>query len=57
MPLTARLSDSVPPEVTMSSAGRHPSSAAISERAAARARAALSPTSWCDDGLPNSPVR
>ncbi len=43
MPLTARLSDSVPPEVKITSSGRAPKSAASEARAASSAFAAVFP--------------
>ena len=57
MPLTARLSASVPPEVNTTSEARPPSQDATVARASASARAADSPTPWWLDGLPKSPVR
>lgn len=46
MPLMARLSDSVPPEVKITSSGRAPNAAANDARAASSARAAVLP-GWC----------
>src|SRR5690606_26473887 len=57
MPLTARLSASVPPDVNTTSLARTPSTAAMRARASARASAARSPRVCELDGLPNSAVR
>ncbi len=51
-PITARLSASVPPPVTTTSPGRHPSPAAISSRASSSAVFARRATEWIPDGLP-----
>lgn len=57
MPLTARLSASVPPEVKITSPACAPRSVAKDARAASRARAAVLPLAWTLDGLPYPSVR
>src|SRR3954453_11715022 len=52
MPFTARLSDSVPPEVKMTSEGWAPAAVAMVSRASSTARRARRPDPCRDDGLP-----
>src|SRR5665648_34955 len=54
-PLTARLSDSVPPPVKTTSVGRAPSRAAHSSRDSSTTRRAARPASCTEDGLPTRP--
>ena len=51
-PLSARLSDSVPPEVNTTSPGRQPSARAIVSRDSSTTRRAARPEACSDDGLP-----
>ena len=53
-PLSARLSDSVPPEVKTTSPGRQFSACAIVSRDSSTTRRALRPLACSDDGLPTS---
>src|SRR5688500_4123857 len=57
MPLTARLSASVPPDVNVTSPGLQPSTWATVSRATSSAVEAEPPSEWWLEGLPNSPVR
>ncbi len=52
MPLTARLSLSVPPVVRITSEGRAPSASAMSSRASSTARLARLPEVCSDEALP-----
>ena len=52
MPATARLSDSVPPEVKSTSLGRAPSAAAIASRDSSTRRRAARPEVCSDEALP-----
>eukprot|EP01133_Synstelium_polycarpum_P025930 gene25930-biopygen22365 len=52
MPLTARLSLSVPPEVKMTSDGRAPKLAAIDSRDSSTRRRAARPEPCSEDALP-----
>ena len=54
MPLTARLSLSVPPPVKITSDGRAPSAAATRSRASSTRRRARRPGACRDDALPTS---
>ena len=54
-PLTARLSDSVPPPVKRTSLGRAPRAAASVSRASSTSRRAARPDACSDDGLPVRP--
>ena len=54
MPLTARLSLSVPPPVKMTSDGRAPSAAAARSRASSTTRRARRPGPCSDEALPTS---
>ena len=53
MPLTARLSASVPPLVKMTSDGRASSTSASSSRDSSTTRRACRPEECSDDGLPS----
>ena len=53
-PLTARLSDSVPPEVKTTSDGRAPSAAPIRSRASSTTARAARPEVCSDEGLPTT---
>ncbi len=55
MPLTARLSLSVPPEVKITSDGRAPRSAAIDSRDSSTRRRADRPEVCSDDAFPTVP--
>ena len=55
MPLTARLSLSVPPPVKMTSDGRAPSAAAIRSRDSSTTRRARAAAACSDDALPTRP--
>jgi hypothetical protein len=57
MPLMARLSDSVPPEVKTSSSGETPRNRAISSRAASTASRASRPKPWMLEAFPNRSVK
>jgi hypothetical protein len=54
MPLTARLSDSVPPEVNTTSLGRQPNACAIVSRDSSTTRRACRPDACSELGLPTS---
>ena len=54
MPLTARLSASVPPEVNTTSPGRQPSACAIVSRDSSTTRRACRPEACSELGLPTS---
>ncbi len=51
-PLTARLSDSVPPEVNTTSPGRQPSAPAISSRDSSTTRRVSRPEACSEEALP-----
>ncbi len=51
-PLSARLSDSVPPEVNTTSPGRQPSARAMVSRDSSTTRRAARPDACSEDGLP-----
>ena len=53
-PLTARLSDSVPPEVKTTSDGRAPSAAPIRSRASSTTARAARPEVCSEEGLPTT---
>ena len=52
IPLTARLSLSVPPDVKITSDGRAPNAAAIRSRASSTRRRAVRPAACSDDAFP-----
>jgi hypothetical protein len=54
MPLTARLSDSVPPVVNTTSDGRAPSTSAIASRDSSTTRLARRPDVCSDEALPSA---
>ena len=56
VPLTARLSDSVPPEVRTISLGRDPRHAAMRSRASSTTARAARPLVCSDEGLPTAPI-
>jgi hypothetical protein len=55
MPLTARLSASVPPEVKITSLGRASNASAMISRDSSTTRRARRPTACSEEGLPSAP--